>query len=156
MSEPTFVGRCYIWGLDGTLAYTGIATSENEMQSMTYKDDCQRHDSKDKKGRTVGVQLWNPNPKVTIKFMPCVDAASGAIATAKTKLQLPPRGSRVTLAGFPPDIGTGEDLDQNPGINSATWIYFQGGEITFNNEKEVEMSLPLERFETNIAEIANT
>ena len=152
MSEPTHVGRVFIWGLDGTLAYTGVGgailATENEPQSVTYKDDVQRHNTKDKKGKTVAIQLWDPNPKVTIKFMPCAAATgTGAIATARTKMDLPTRGSKVTLAAFPPNTGTAEDLT----INSAKWLYLGGGELSLNNEKEVEMTLPLEKFTDDLA-----
>jgi hypothetical protein len=151
MSEPTFIGRVYVWGLDGTLAYTGMSTAQNELQKLSYRDEIARHDSKDKKGETVGVQLWNPNPKTTVTFMPCEAMAAGSIANAKTRVLLPAKGSKVTLAAFPPTVGGAEILP-----NSASWIYFGGGEIEFTNEGEVVMTLPLEKFNTDLAATTNT
>lgn len=146
-SEPTFVGEVYIFGLDGTLAYSGMATTGNEPQRAGYQDEISRHDSKDKKGATVGVQLFNPNPKITITFMPKADATGGgAIADAKSNMVLPAKGSKVTLSGFPPVVATAEDT-----INSTKWLYLGGGSIDFTNDQEVVMTLPLEKFATDLA-----
>jgi hypothetical protein len=146
--EPLFIGRVYVWGLDGTLLHAGIAaTTENEPQSLNYKDDVTRHVSKDKKGKTVGIQLYDDNPKVTIKYMPCSTATgAGTIAPAKTRVTIPSKGANVTLAGFPPNVGTAEDL-----INSTKWKYLGGAEIDFTNEAEVMITLPLETFIDDLA-----
>ena len=148
MSEPTFIGRVFVWGLDGTLTYTGLAVAENEPQKLSFQDAVSRHNSKDKKGKTIGVQLWDPNPKITVTFMPCASApGAGAIAIAKTKVVLPARGSKATLTGFPPNTGTAEDVS----INSAGWLYLGGGGIEFTNEGEVVITLPLEKFSDDLA-----
>lgn len=148
MAEPTFLGVVYVWGLDGTLLYSGMAITENEPQSLNFSDDISRHDSKDKKGATQGVQLYNPNPKLSITFMPrATNTGAGAIAAAKANVILPPKGANVALADFPPDAGTAEGV----AINSAKWKYLGGGTIGFTNEGEVTMTLPLERFATDLA-----
>lgn len=151
-NEPTYIGRVFVWGLDGTLAYTGLTTAQNEPQRLSYRDEISRHDSKDKKGETIGIQLYNPNPKITVTFMPCQTAGGGSIALSKQNVVLPAKGSKVTLAGFPPNTGTAEDVS----VNSAKWIYFGGGGIEFTNEGEVVMTLPLEKFNTDIAATANS
>jgi hypothetical protein len=104
-----------------------------------------------KRGKTIGIQLYDDNPKVTVKYMPCA-AATGAskIADAKTRVTLPSKGSKATLAGFPPAIATAEGT-----INSAKWLYLGGGEIDFTNEGEVMITLPLEKFRDDLA-IDNT
>lgn len=146
MAEPTYLGEVFIFGLDGTLAYSGMATSGNEPQRGSYQDEISRHDSKNKKGETIGVQLFNPNPKITITFMPKADSTgAGAIADAKSNMVLPAKGSKVTLAGFPPVVGS------DGTINSAQWLYLGGGAIELTNEAEVVMTLPLERFNTDMA-----
>lgn len=148
MAEPTHIGKVFVWGLDGTLAYSGLLTTENEPSDLTYKDEISRHESKDRKGETCGIQLYDPHPQITIKFMPCsASTGSGQIANARTKVVLPTKGSKVTVAAFPPNTGTAEDVT----INSAKWIYLGGGEISLNNEKEVEITLPLEKWSTDFA-----
>lgn len=151
MAEPTFIGRVYIHGLDGTLAYTGMATANNELKTLNYRDETRRADTKDKKGETVGVRLWDPNPKISVTFFPCEAMGAGSIATAKTRAALPSKGAKVTLAGFPPNTATAEDV-----VNSAKWIYFGGGELEFTDEGECRMTLPLEKFNTDIAATANS
>lgn len=148
MAEPLFIGAVYVWGLDGNLAYTGMAVNQNEPQKLSYQDDISRHNSKDRKGQTIGVQLYDPNPKASVTFMPR-SAATGAgqIALAKNTVVLPARGSKVTLSGFPPNPLTAEDVS----INSAKWIYLGGGSIDSTNEGEVTMTLPLERFGSDLA-----
>ncbi len=156
MAEPTFIGRAYVFGLDGTIAYSGwaaMATTDNDPRALEYKDDVQRHDITDKKGTTVGILLFNGNPKITVHFYPSKAAGSGTIASAKTIVSLPTKGSKVTLAGFPPAVGTAEDF-----INSAKWIYLGGGSVAFKSDGVVEITLPLERFSDNatIADTANS
>lgn len=154
--EPLFIGRVYVFGLDGTLLHGGIAVvGENEPQSLNFKDDISRHDSKDKKGKTIGIQLYNPNPKINIKYMPCAAATGAAqVAAAKTRVALPAKGSRAVLKGFPPQNDPAQPQTEDA-INSIYWLYLGGGEIDFSNESEVMISLPLEKFKDQLA-IDNT
>lgn len=156
MAEPTFLGRAYIWGLDGTLLYSGMAAANNEPQSLEYRDEYSRHDTKDKKGDTVCVILYNANPKLTIDFMPfeAAGAGTGEVATAKTRMVLPPIGAKVTVDAFPPVVGSKDAAGDT--INSAKWLYLGGGSIRFSPEAEVVMSLPLEKFATDLAANAVT
>lgn len=147
MAEPTHVGTVFVFGLDGTLAFAAPAmlATENEPQRMSFADQISRHNSKSKKGETIGVQLYDPNPKITIVTMPrATNPGAGAIADAKLNVILPTKGSQVTLAGFPP-LGGAEDS-----INSVKWIYLGDGSIEFTNDAEVVMTLPLEKFNTDL------
>ncbi len=152
MAEPTHIGRVFVFGLDGTLSWTGTAaaaqaTNENEPQEATATDDVTRHVSKDKKGETIGLQLYDPNPKVRVTCMPCAAATgAGAIASARAQVFLPAKGSAVTLASFPAGPGSGEDY-----FNASAWLYLGGGEITLNNEREAVVTMTLERFNTALA-----
>jgi hypothetical protein len=152
MAEPTYIGRVTVWGLDGKLAYTGLLVGENEPTRLTYTDEIARHDSKDRKGETIGVQLYNPTPKLDISFIPCAPMGVGAIAASKQKVVLPAKGSKVTVSEFPPNVGTAEDVT----INSAKWLYLGGGSIDFTNEGEAVINLPLHKFNTDIAQTANS
>lgn len=152
MAEPTHIGTVFVFGADGTVAWTGTAaatvlTSENEPQEVTATDDITRHVSKSKQGETIGIQLYDPNPKVRVVCMPCAAATgSGAIAAAKANVFLPKKGTAVTLAGFAAGPGSGEDY-----FNSSAWLYLGGGEIALNNEREAVVTMTLERFNTALA-----
>jgi len=145
MAEPTHIGRAYVFGLDGAMSYVGVATAANELRSMEYRDEVGRIDVQDKKGETVGVLLFNPNPKITITFYPCAVAGPGAISTARTNSVMPARGSKVALTGFPPVVGTAEGA-----INSAKWLYFGGGSYRYSFDGILELTLPLEKFLTDL------
>jgi hypothetical protein len=143
MSAESQIGRVIIFGLDGTVAYTGVATTENEPQSMSYDDSVEVHRSKDRKGEVIGAQFFNPVKKISINFFPCT-AAGDTKAHAQAKMVLPAIGAVVALAAWPVP-STGEIL------NNTKWIYFGGGKIDFSNEDSVKMVLPLERANTDIS-----
>ena len=150
--QPTYIGQAYVFGLDGTLAYTGLATTANELRSLEYRDEVKRTDVQDKKGQTVGVMLYDPNPKITITFYPCQPAGAASILGAQTNSVLPALGAKVTLAAFPPVVGTAESTV----IKSLKWIYLGGGSYRFSNDGVLEMTLPLEKFASDLAATANT
>jgi hypothetical protein len=145
MSAETQIGRVIIFGLDGTMLYSGMATTGNEPSAISYDDTVEVHRSKDRKGEVIGAQFYNAVKKIIVNFYPCV-AAGGTKAAAQANMVLPPYGAKATLAGFPPVPATVEDT-----INSAKWIYFGGGKIDLSNEAEVKMVLPLERYNTDIS-----
>jgi hypothetical protein len=152
-NDPTFIGRVFVHGLEGTLAWaaTAMLAANNEPQKLTFKDDITRQDSKDKKGERIGTRLYDPNPKITIQAMPCQAPGAGAIATAKTRVVLPDKGSKCVVAGFPPDTAAAEGI-----INSALWLYLGGAEYEFSPEGEVMLTLPLEKFGSSYTPTVST
>ena len=145
MSAPTFLGYATVHGIDGTIAYTGMATTDNLFESLTAEEQVQEHEAKDKTGETVGLKLWNRRRNLTIKFYPAKTAAGGAIAAAKLLVDLPVVGAVVTIAS------DAEAASPNFGINSAKWIYAGGGSINKTNSDDVYMTLPLRRYATDIS-----
>ncbi len=152
MSEPTFIGTVTVHGIDGTLAYTGLATAKNLLRKVSYKDTIQKKQTKDSKAKTVGVKGWDPSPEISISFAPCEPAGSGSIAAAKTRVVIPAFGSKVTLAGFPPDAATAEGVS----FNSAKWLYLGGGSIEVGDEDDIMINLDLTKFTDDIAATPNT
>jgi hypothetical protein len=137
------IGRAVVFGIDGTMLYNGVAampTTGNELQKAAYEDQCNVHESKSKKGETIGLVFWNQRKKLTIDFYPCAAAGTGAITTAIASIIMPALGAKVTLASM-----SGADL------NSAAWIYQGGGTVEQTNEGEVKMKPPLMQYSTDIS-----
>lgn len=145
MAEPTFIGKVTVWGIDGTMTYTGVATTDNVMDTVNYEDTVEEHELKDHKGITVGVKLVNPRENLTINFWPAEPAGAGSIAAAKTNVVLPAKGSKVTIAS----------MSGSP-LNGTDWLYLGGGSIEESHEGDVKMTLPLRRYSTDIAATANS
>jgi hypothetical protein len=154
MAAPSYFGTVTVWGAEGTLLYTGLAAADNLLETLSYEDDAEEHESKDRLGETVGLKIWNPCPKLNVSFYPCKAAGVGAIAGAKANVVLPARGAKVTLAGFPPNTASSDAAADI--INRTTWLYVKGGKIEFKNTGEVMITLPVRRYNTDIAATANT
>lgn len=150
MAAPTFIGYVTVWGIDGTMAYTGMATADNILEQLSYEDTTKEHETKDKQGETIGLKLWDPKKMLTINFFPAKAAGGGSIAAAKLVVDLPARGSKVTVAAM---VGAGSPVFD---LNGTTWLYVGGGRIELNQENEVKMVLPLRRYNTDIAATANS
>jgi hypothetical protein len=145
MAAPTQIGTVTVWGIDGTVAYTGLASTDNILEAANLEDDIDEFERKDAQAEVVGLRLYNPCKKVELTFYPSKPAGSGAIAAAKANVVLPAKGAKVTLAGFAGSV-----------YNDTTWLYIKGGRIEEGNEGEAKIVLPLRRYNTDIAATANT
>lgn len=134
------IGRAVVFGIDGTMQYEGVAATGNEVNKISYEDQVNRHEHKDRKGAVVGLTFFNRRKKLTIDFYPCAPAGDGAIALAAENMALPAPGARVTIEGM-----------AGPDLNSENWIYEGGGTREFTNEAEVKMKLTLMQYETDIS-----
>lgn len=134
MSTPVLTGKAAVFGLDGTMAYTGLATTENEPQSIDYTDQFTTATLKDKKGWTKGMAATDRQGQLTITFYPFDPASPSVLATARSKVVLPAMLATVTLASFSVD-----EID-------GTYNYIGGGKIRLSNEGYIAMDLPLSRF----------
>jgi hypothetical protein len=151
MAEPIFLGQATVHGIDGTLAYTGVATTDNIIDSVNFVDGVKEQEVLDGKGEVVGLKLWQKKRTITIKFYPSEPAAAGAVATAKTNAVLPAIGSKVAIAAMPPVVGTADSAV----INSAKWIYAGGGSYDFTREGDLVMTLPLRLYTNDLATTTN-
>jgi hypothetical protein len=134
------IGKAIVWGIAGTVAYTGMATTSNEPQSVEYTEKYAEHAAKTKLGETIGLYLFDKQEELTIDFYPCADAGAAAIATAEAAIVLPAPGAKVTIAAMKGSV-----------INDTTWIYKGGGKISEGNDHEVKMTLPLIQYSTDIS-----
>ncbi len=106
----TIIGTAAIYGLDGTLAWSGVATTDNEAQSASLQDSCDKAELKDGTGATIGKRYYNRRHTLTVEVVPL----------SKAKATLPALGALVTLAGF--GIGGASLYDGN-------WNYDGEGSI---------------------------
>ena len=134
------IGRAVVFGIDGTIQYEGVASTGNEVQKISFEDQVNRHEHKDRKGEVIGLTFFNRRKKLSIDFYPCAPAGDGAIAEAAENIHLPDPGAKVEIADM-----SGDDL------NSEVWIYEGGGTIEYTNEAEVKMKLPCMQYATDIS-----
>jgi hypothetical protein len=143
---PTILGRCIVWGIDGTMLHSGIAaTSDNEPEALDYEETYKEHETILKDGEPGGLVLWFKRENLTIDFYPCEPAGAGSIAAAKANIALPPAGSKVTIAGMAGAV-----------LNDTTWLYVGAGRIREEASNIVKMTLPLRQYGTDIAATPNS
>lgn len=129
-----------VFGIDGTIQYTGVAASGAEITKISFEDQVKTYEHKNRKGEVVGMTFYNRTKKASIDFYPTAPAGDGAIALAAENMHLPDPGSKIELADH-----AGADL------NSDVWIYVGGGTIEFTNEAEAKMKLPCMQYSTDIS-----
>lgn len=134
------LGKAIVWGINGTMAYTGMATTANEPQSVDYTETYEEHESKSKAGETVGLYLFNKKEDLTIDFYPCDPSVT---ATAEAAIVLPAIGAKVTIAAMKGAV-----------LNDSIWIYKGGGKISEGFDHEVKMTLPLRQYSSDISTAA--
>lgn len=162
MAAPTFIGICTVWGIDGTIQYTGPATATDsvdpfQIESYRFNDGTDLHEGRDKQGEVNRVQLYNPKREMDIKFFPAASAGTGSIAKAKMNMALPTKGAKVTIASMAGNGTAGVEGAGGTAVqNISTWLYLGGGSIEESNTGEAYMNLHLVRYNTDIAATANT
>lgn len=137
------IGRAVVFGIDGGFQYSGVAVAidvnSNELTRVSFEDQANKHESKDRRGETIGLVFWNSRAKITLNFYPCATAGVGALDLARVNVVLPDVGSLVEIEDMPGQLINGN------------WIYEGGGTIEMTNEAEVKMVLPLMKYSTDIS-----
>jgi hypothetical protein len=143
MANEVQTGKAVVFGVTGTVSYTGIGTIE--LQTGSFDDRFDLHETRDKQGEVIGLQAWNPLREVTLNFTPVSSATgAGAINDAKLGLALPSPLASVSLTNF-----AHADL-------TGTWIYIGGGRIDLSNQTEGTMTLPCRKYNTDISGVATS
>lgn len=127
-------GRAAIYGIDGKIAYSGIATTESEIQGANFTEDFDVSEIMDRNAEVIGATSRNPRQSLTID-MHIVQAAGGtqSIATAKGNWTKPTPMAIVVLSEF----GIA-DID-------GEWNYAGGVTAAFTPEGYMRMTVPLRR-----------
>jgi hypothetical protein len=138
MANEAQVGKAVVFGLDGSITYTGIGTLELQSGSLEHRFEL--YENKNKEGEVQGAVAFNPTLEFTLDFLPVsAGTGAGALASAKTGLKLPTPLAKVTLSGF-----AHADLNTD-------YVYVGGGKIAFDQANPAKMSLPIRRYRTDIS-----
>lgn len=132
-----YIGAVAVHGVDGTLAFTGLLTTENLMTDAQVTDNFDVGELQNGSSDTVGAAANNRRSEATFTIIP-YDSA-GAIATARTKIKFPGKLATVTIAGF------GSAPNQIASF-IGKWTYIGGGSQQLSRGGFVSMTLPCRRW----------
>ena len=137
----TLTGRAAVFGVNGAIAYTGVAApSAQVLQSAELTDNFDLAELKSQVGEIIGLAKTNHRREFKIDFVPSSDGTSGnnTLANARLSLKLPTPLSQVVTSGF-------DHADYN-----GNWTYIGGGTISVSGEGYCKMTLPLRQYDTDI------
>lgn len=108
-----------MFGADGTLAFTGAATTTNDPQSLQISDEFDIAEARNKTGDVKTKSAHNRRHMITVQVL--WKDASGTLATAKGNVKFPGMLGAVTLASFGNSLLDGD------------WNY-EGGSAEYTND----------------------
>lgn len=121
--------------MDGrTVAFSGVATAQNEPTAMNLRDTFDKVDIKGRDGRTVARGAANRRQTLTVDVLFKDDAVTPTRAEADAIAKLPAMFGIVTLAGF------------NNALIDGDWNY-EEGTIADGSGAERKATLTLARME---------
>lgn len=131
-------GKVTVCGIGGTVAYSGILVTENKLTDWDLSDTADAGETKDGLGFYLTVTTSGDVTKLTITLVPFDPSGAPALATAKSKVVLPPKLGKVTIA--------------STGITNVDgdWHYARAGGGTIKPDSSgqaLKITLPLERFD---------
>jgi len=133
MATQYLAGRAVVFTVEGTMAYTGVAVSQNSIQSASLSDEFDLLEVRNQRGQTITQMAINIRHRITIEMIPTAVAGTNTQAAAALAVELPEPLTLVTLAGF-----------ELPEFN-GNWNYLGGGSIGLSNQGTISMTLPLGR-----------
>lgn len=111
-----------IWGNSGTVAYTGLASTDNSVRGgARLRDEIRASDARDGNGRIFASNVTRDQQTVTWDLTP---KSVTSLAAAQGLVVLPAPGAVVTIAGI------------NNAIFDGSWNYVGGGEIVLGASDE--------------------
>lgn len=136
-STITTVGQVTVRGLDGTVAFSGMATTNNKLIARSFQKLTDENEAKDGKGAVFSKAYMNRRRKLTIDIIP-FDAATNTLAAAKAKVLLLDNGAKVTIASSSIALFDGDwHLTGTPSIREA------------NDGTSLVISMEIEQFTEN-------
>lgn len=130
MPNPTLAGAVGVFGIDGTVVWTGVVSGVVKLAGVGLTDNIAKAELKNQKGRTIGKTAYNRQHDVSIRVIPSDDA--GNLATAKSNVVIPPPLATVTISGH-----------SIPALDGS--YNYEGGSINVTQEGYLEMTLNLSR-----------
>lgn len=137
MATITTVGQVTVRGLDGTVAFTGMATTNNKLIARGFQKLTDENEAKDGDGAVFSKAYLNRRLKMTIDIIP-FDAATNTLAAAKAKVLLLDNGAKVTIASSSITLFDGDwHLTGTPSIREG------------NDGSSLIISMEIEQFTEN-------
>jgi hypothetical protein len=133
MAARYLAGRATVFTASGTVAFTGVATTQNEVQNVSLSDEFDLVESRNRLGQTITQMAINVRQRLTVEITPHAITSSNTQAEAATAVALPEPLALVALASF------------EAGEFNGDWNYLGGGSIGLTNTGAITMSLPLGR-----------
>lgn len=131
MPNPTSAGAIGVFGVDGTVQWTGVVSGIVKLAGLQLTDNVAKAVLKNGKGRTIGKTAYDREHAVAIRVIPCDEA--GNLATVKSNVVLPAPLALVTVAGH------------SIAIFDGNYNYEGGGTVGVTQEGYLEMTLPCSR-----------
>lgn len=97
--SATLGGKIAVYGIDGTLAYTGMAKTVNILKGFTLSESA-REAELDKNGHIIGGARDNVRRQISVSFIPYDPSNTSSLATAKSNVVLPPQLGQITIADW--------------------------------------------------------
>lgn len=159
MADTLLIGRAHIFGIgtysSGTLtpATLAQATAGNiagyitpNLQTARVSDTAVgKHDIKNQAGVVSGIIfVLDDIIECTFDFIPESSSGTNTVAGALASMQLPSKGSYVTVAGLPV-VPIGSFADALNASTTNPWLYEGGATINLSSESNATMTLPLRR-----------
>lgn len=129
------IGTAVVFAMDGrTVAFSGVATTQNELTGLQFRDTFDKADIKGANGRTIARGGTNRRQTITVDVLYKTEAGSPTRALADAVTALPAQFGIVTLGGF------------NNVLIDGTWNYEEGS-FQDSNSTERKATLTLARME---------
>lgn len=127
-------GTAAVHTVPGTLAFTGLVTTQNRMVGASVQDEFAVAELRDGNNNVIGAFASGRVRRATFDIVPY--DSNGVLATAKSNVKLPDPLAVVTIAGFGVD-----ELD-------GTWNYVGGGSIALSTDGYIRVTLPCAQYDT--------
>lgn len=129
------IGTAVVFAMDGrTVAFSGVATTQNEPTGANLRDGFDKADIKGRDGRTISRGAANRRHLLTVDILFKDESGSPTRASADAVTKLPAMFGTVTLAGF------------NNTLYDGDWNY-EEGTLAVSNTSEQKATLTLSRME---------
>ena len=131
----TLIGEAVVFAMDNrTVAFSGVATTQNEPTGLNLRDSFDKADVKGRDGRTISRGAANRRHTITVEITFKDTAGSPTRASADAVAKLPAKFGIVTLAAF------------NNSLFDGDWNY-EDGTIAHSANGEAKATLTLARME---------
>lgn len=93
------LGKCVVFGAQGTVAFTGVAAADNKVQGLSIAGQARQADARDGNGRIFASMVELDASIITIDIIPFDDDGT-TINQAHAACKQPTPGALITLASF--------------------------------------------------------